>query len=214
MECIHCHQLIPETAAFCPACGQKLAVNTAAKPEEDGRTVGEESPVISDENSMGAAAAVPPSPPPIYGAPAAAYGVPGGFSYPVAPPRRRHTGLIIVAIVAVAAVLLAGGGFLLWHMQGKADLHRQLMRGWSRVEESRDSYYDLVLDFSEDTLDYRFESFYINETIRSYDYTVVSPSKVEIDGTTYTIEFNDEKSMMTMTPSLTSVGSSENWFHH
>ena len=31
--------------------------------------------------------------------------------------------------------------------------------------------------------------------------------------TVYTVDFDDEKEMMTITPALTSAAESENWFH-
>ena len=45
---------------------------------------------------------------------------------------------------------------------------------------------------------------------------MISGNKLKIDGrdTVYTVEFNDDKTMMTITPALTSTDAYENWFHH
>lgn len=119
----------------------------------------------------------------------------------------------IVVIFAVCLVIVVGAWLLITQI-GKANLQKQLMKDWETVEVNDGSYYTLVLDFSEDEIEYSFESFYFDTTIATYKYNVISGNKFKVDSrdTVYTVEFNDDKSMMTITPALTSTDSSENWF--
>lgn len=120
-----------------------------------------------------------------------------------------------LAIVAVC-IVFALGVWIIISQISKSNLHKELMRDWSRVESSGGSYYTLELDFSEDEIEYIFDSFFYDDTIATFDYKVISGNQIKIDArdTIYTIEFNDDKTMMTITPALTSADSSENWFHH
>lgn len=119
-----------------------------------------------------------------------------------------------VAIIAVCLVAVLGVWVLINEI-GKANLKKELMRDWETVEVDGGSYYSLELDFSDDEIEYNFESFYIDDTIATYKYTVISGNQFKVDGrdTVYTVEFNDDKTMMTITPALTSTDASEYWFH-
>lgn len=120
-----------------------------------------------------------------------------------------------IAIIAACAVLVVGV-WLIVNQARKANLREQLMRDWSRVENSNGTYYTLELDFSDDSIEYNFDSYFIDRTIETYSYEVISGNRIRIDDrdTLYTIEFNDDKTMMTITPAITSSDASENWFHH
>ncbi len=120
----------------------------------------------------------------------------------------------IFSIVLVVAIIC--GIFVAYNEIGKANLKKNLKKEWSRIE----SYITLVLDFDDDEIDYNFESgiAWLDSTIATYDYKVISSNKIKVKHkgynyeTTVTIEFNDDKTMMTMTPAITSTDSSENWF--
>lgn len=124
---------------------------------------------------------------------------------------------IIFNIVLVVAIIF--GIFVAYNEIGKANLKKNLKKEWSR---SGGSYSTLVLDFDDDEIDYNFESgiAWLNSTIETYDYKVISSNKIKVKHkgynyeTTVTIEFNDDKTMMTMTPAITSTDSSEKWFLH
>ena len=65
---------------------------------------------------------------------------------------------------------------------GSGKLKKEIKREWSITEFSDDLYYDLVLEFKEDTIEYRFENDYyssLNETISTYDYRVISSDTIE-----------------------------------
>ncbi len=119
---------------------------------------------------------------------------------------------IIIAAVCVAFVIVCG---LIISQVGKASLKKELMRDWSRVESNDGSYYTLELDFSEDEIEYDFNSSYFDKNIYTYEYKVVSRNKIKIEDydEVFEIEFNDDKTMMIVTPAITSSDSSENWFN-
>lgn len=120
-------------------------------------------------------------------------------------------------IAAIAAVLVVGIGIFTWQLIGRSTLKSQLMKDWERLEEKDGSYCLLVLDFSENDIDYNFESdiSWLNTTIATFDYEVIAPNKIK---TTYgdcsqviTIKFSETGSLMTMTPAMTSADGCEIW---
>lgn len=129
----------------------------------------------------------------------------------------------IIVIVAVCLIAILGIFFIINEI-GKANLKKQLMRDWQSVEVEGITYYTRELDFSDDEIEYNFDIFYVDDTmatynyddtIATYNYSVISRNKFKIDDedTIYTVEFSDDKIMMTVTPALTSADSFENWFH-
>ena len=100
--------------------------------------------------------------------------------------------MIILIIVIIISLIF----------YGKISLKKQLLRGWER-------------NFSDKSIDYNFDGGYlVKSKIKTYNYNIVGYNKIKINNTTYTITFNDEKNMMTITPALTSTDSYENWFNH
>lgn len=137
-----------------------------------------------------------------------------GFDVPTV---KKKTNLpVILTISAVCFIFLAVGVWFGSLQIAKANLHKELMRDWSRVESSDGTYYTLELDFSEDTIEYNFVGFYFEDTIATFEYEVISGNQIRIDGRNqlYTIEFNDDHSMMIISPALTYSDSSEYWFYH
>lgn len=120
-----------------------------------------------------------------------------------------------IVIIASICVIIIASLWLISIQSAKDSLQKQLKRDWSRVESEGGTYYTLELDFSEDEIEYNFDSFYFDSNIANYKYEVVSGNQIRIDGESelYTIEFNSDKTMMTITPALTSSDSSEHWFH-
>ena len=75
---------------------------------------------------------------------------------------------------------------------------------WRRVQKS-----NLQKDIQKEWMD---------TTLFKGKYKVVSGKKVKIDSfgsgyQTYTVKFNDEKSVMTIIPAVTSADSSEKWYN-
>lgn len=122
-------------------------------------------------------------------------------------PQKKKKPLLLIS--SIAAVCLVAIGIILG-LQGaqKAKLKNELMRGWSRVEESSGgAYYRLVLDFDEDTVDVNFEAaaiFGMDETLASFEYKVISGNKIKIldFDKEFTIEFDKEHESFRMTPAL------------
>ncbi len=117
---------------------------------------------------------------------------------------------IISIIFAVLAVL-----FTVNEIQ-KSHLKNELLRDWKDVDDSIIK----VLDFSNDEVEYKLETGYswMDSTLGTYDYKIISGNKIKIkrfgkDYDTFTIEFNDDKSMITVTPAITSTDASETWFN-
>lgn len=212
MICPKCNNEIPDAAKFCSFCGAPVETTV----EENIQTPAMENAVEENiQNSFENQQQFQQGNPEI---------LQNSFvNQPVTPipPQKKK----VPAIVFVLIPLIFIGGIVfvistILGFVGKANLHNQLQRDWSRTEHSDSSYYTLVLDFDEDTIEYNFDSTYdwIDTTIATYKYKVISSNKIEItrdSGITSVIEieFNDDKDMLTMTPALTSVDSSENWFN-
>lgn len=100
-----------------------------------------------------------------------------------------------------------------------SNLKKDLMRDWQNVEGDNDSYILSVLDFSEDKIKYRVETGYswMDTTIGTYEYKVINGNTIKIKQfgkwEKITVKFNDDKTMMTLTPVLTSVADKEEWFN-
>lgn len=134
--------------------------------------------------------------------------------------------IVVVAVVVAIAVVVTGAIFVYNYIEkenGKKELGLLLRRDWSRIEESNGVYYTLELDFSESLIKYNFvDEIYglYNETIATYKYEVISPDEILVKrtnsdaGTVYSLRFNDDKTMMIMTPSLTDSEDKEYWYYH
>lgn len=129
----------------------------------------------------------------------------------------KHKKKIISAVGVIIAIFLVV--FVVNSIQA-LNLKKQLMRDWEKVEGEKGSYIICILDFSDDEIEYRVETGYrwMDTTIATYDFKVVSGNKIRVnrfgnDWETVEIEFNDDKTMMTVTPALTSVDDEEQWFH-
>lgn len=116
---------------------------------------------------------------------------------------------LLFLISGIAAVCLVAVGILLGVQAGqRAKLKNELMRGWSRVEESSGgAYYRIVLDFDEDTVDVNFETaaiFDMNERLATFEYKVISGNKIKIldFDEEFTIKFDKEHESFKMTPAL------------
>ena len=122
------------------------------------------------------------------------------------PPKKKKLFLLISSIAAVCLVAIG----IILGVQGaqKAKLKNELMRGWSRVEESSGgAYYRLVLDFDENTVDVNFEAaaiFGMDETLATLEYKVISGNKIKVldFNEEFTIEFDKEHESFRITPAL------------
>ena len=118
--------------------------------------------------------------------------------------------LKIFIITVLVLVVLFGSVFFI----GKASTSKKLQRTWTRTSQTEYKITTLkgVLVIDENTITYSTESFLSKKTVDTYLYKVISADKIEVDGKIYTVSFNSDDSMFTISPSLTSDDESENWF--
>lgn len=199
MFCSKCGKEINASIAFCPYCGQPTGLSAAqpvvSEPIKTEQIETAVQPIYIPENNY---------------APVV----------PVAAPKKKRLGLILgitipavilVLAIIIGAVLSMGGGLF---GPSKADLQKQLLRDWSRVETGSGSTYTLRLDFTSDEIKYIFDGSYIDRTIATYDYEVVDGDTIKVEGFgNVEVEFNDEKTMMIFTPSITDSESKEYWYN-
>lgn len=118
-------------------------------------------------------------------------------------------------IVLGAIILIAFLMFIGVREYQKKELQQELLRDWVRYEDLT-----LILDFSEDEIEYQLETgfSYLDTTVATFDYKVISGNKIKVkrfDGEPeiFTIEFDEEKEMMIVTPAIVSTDSTEYWFN-
>ena len=124
----------------------------------------------------------------------------------------KNSLFIVVSSIVVALIVI----WVIIFNVGKSNLSKQLLKDWIRVETGDNgSLYELELDFSKDKIEYNFISsvYWLNNTLTTFEYKVISPSKIKIKDTTHIIKFNKDKTIMTITPAITSIASSEEWYN-
>ncbi len=190
MFCQKCGEVISDGSVFCSKCGERIIFDTEAEKNKIVFSNSEDTVVVGaviDEKED----------------------------------KRKKPQVIHskkkAIVIAVTAVMIIAIAILTSQAVGKSNLKKQLLRDWSRVETSDETYYTLELNFSEREIEYNFESVYswLNTTISTMEYEVISPNKIRVldHDRVIEIEFNDDKSMMTCTPAITSADTSETWFN-
>lgn len=210
MYCSKCGKEVCDNMNFCSACGAKILhpVTPVQDVKADETEIKSEALVENADEVNNNGSAVP------YYSNAEPYG-----QVPVAKKSGNKTAVIVIASVVAAVIVLAVAISGVVRFVGTNNLKKELLRDWSRTESSGGSYYTLELDFSEDKIEYNFNSSYafLDSTIATYDYEVVSPNKIVVDygvaDVEIEVEFDDEKEMMIFTPALTSTDSSEYWYN-
>ena len=120
----------------------------------------------------------------------------------------------VALIIGICACLVAA--FFIINGIGKASLKDTLTREWSDLDGSIIK----VLDISDDEIEYRLETgiSWLDTTLATYTWEPISRNKIQIsrfgsDEETITVEFNDDKTILTVKPALTSVDDSETWYY-
>ena len=118
--------------------------------------------------------------------------------------------LILSGIAVLVVIIVAVLGIQ------KNNLKKELQKDWLDT----DGTILKVLEFSDDEVEYRLETGYgwMDTTLFTEKYKVVSGNKIKVqmfgeDWETYAIEFNDDKTVMTIYPAMTSTDESENWYY-
>jgi len=127
--------------------------------------------------------------------------------------KKNKTGIVLAAVIGILMIF-----FIINFMQ-VSNLKKELLRDWSRVDGDNGAYIICILDFSDDEIKYRLETGYawMDTTLATYDYKVISGNKIKVlrygDWETFSVEFNEDKTMMTVKPALTSIDGIEHWFN-
>lgn len=121
----------------------------------------------------------------------------------------------IAAIIAVCVLVLIVSAVSAME-SGKAELKKALSKEWYSTYRSIIK----VLDVDDKTIEYRAETGYswMNTTFGTFRWKVSGRNTIEVDRfdrgyETYTVELNDDKTVLKITPSLTNSDASETWYH-
>ena len=121
---------------------------------------------------------------------------------------------IIIGIFGTVGIFLI---CFIVHSIQVSNLKKELLRDWYKVEGEGSSAIICVLDFSDKKVEYRLETGYswMDTSVATYEYKVISKNKVKIkqygEWETITVKFNDDKSVMTVSPAITSIDDTEIW---
>lgn len=128
-------------------------------------------------------------------------------------PTKRLPKKLLYCIIAVVCIVIA---VFAVNEVTKANLKKTLIKEWYDVNDSIIK----VLDVGEDNMEYRLETGYswMDTSLGNYEWKPISGNKIKIKRfndkyETYTIEFNDDKDVLTISPAITSADSSETWYH-
>lgn len=129
-------------------------------------------------------------------------------------PEKKKTNKKAILIIGICACIVAA--FLAINGIGKANLKDALTREWCDLDGSIIK----VLDISSDEIEYRLETgvSWLDTTLATYTWKPVGHNKIKIsrfgsDEETITVEFNDDKTVLTVKPALTSMDDSETWYY-
>lgn len=120
-------------------------------------------------------------------------------------------------IIGICGII---GMLVIWFIVNSiqiSNLKKELLRDWYKVEGEESSAILCVLDFSDKEVEYRLETGYswLDTSIANYEYKVISKNKVKIKQygkwKTITVKFNDDKSVMSVSPAITSNDYTEIW---
>lgn len=130
---------------------------------------------------------------------------------------KKRIGIVIGTVIGIV-VLFVIVGFAINAIR-KSNLREELMRDWQYVEGENGSYILCILEFSEDDITYRVETGYswMDMTIGTYEYKVINGNTIKVkqygEWKKIKVKFDDDKTMMTLSPALTSVDDKEMWFN-
>lgn len=120
-------------------------------------------------------------------------------------------------MIGVAAVFMI---LLIVNAVQASNLKKELERDWYKVAGEEGSYILCVLDFSDDEIEYRLETGYawMDTTVATYKYKVISGNKIKVlrygdEWETIMVDLNEDKTVMEVSPALTSVDNTEIWIN-
>lgn len=182
MFCQKCGEAIPDDSEICPNCG----VNLKSETEDQTVIYASQSSMdtLESKNDQDKKKAI------------------------LKIPKLAQIG---IAAIVVCLVIFCG----VTEME-KANLKKELSGEWKYVYEEK---IIKVLDFSDGQVEYRLETGYswLDTTVTQGNYKVVGKNKIKMNITgdkyeTYTIQFNDDKDVLTVTPAITNSDQEEVWY--
>ena len=117
--------------------------------------------------------------------------------------KNQNTGLLIGGIIVLVIVLSI---YISMHVSFVKEFEDE----WSRVESDGGSYYELVLEIDDGEIEYYFDSWLFDSKIATFEYTIIGPGMVEIDGRIINVKMEDDS--MKLSPAITSPDKYEYWF--
>ena len=128
-------------------------------------------------------------------------------------PKKKIPKIVFVIIAITTCIILA---VIIANGLGKANLKKALIKEWYDVDGSILK----VLDIKEDKMEYRLETVYylLNPSLGTYEWKPVSGNRIKIKRyndqyETFTVELNDEKNILKISPAITSSADSETWYY-
>lgn len=117
--------------------------------------------------------------------------------------KNQNTGLLIGGIIVLVIVLSI---YISMHVSFVKEFEDE----WSRVESDGGSYYELVLEIDDGEIEYYFDSWLLDSKIATFEYTIMGPGMVVIDGQIINVKMEDDS--MKLSPAITSPDKYEYWF--
>lgn len=124
--------------------------------------------------------------------------------------KRKTVFAVIISFIFILAAT-AAAVFLI----GKSNTKESIIKDWSRTEisELKITTVDYTLKVTEDKIIYGKKTLLSEDTINTYSYEVTVPGKMTVEGREYEVHINKDKTMLTISPGLTSGKDSENWYY-
>lgn len=120
---------------------------------------------------------------------------------------------VYIGIAALIGLIVV---FFIGNEVNKANLKKQLVKEWYDTDGSIIK----VLDIEDGKMEYRLETGYswMDMSVDTYDWKPAGKNKIKIqrykdEYETFTIEFNDEKTLFKISPAITSVDEYEYWYN-
>ena len=133
------------------------------------------------------------------------------ISEPVRPAKKTGK-KVWIGVVGVACIIAA---IFIINFIGMQNLKKTLVREWCAAEDSIIK----VLDIKDDKMEYRLETghSWMDTSLGIFDWKPISRNKIKIkrfsEYETFTIEFNDNKDMLIISPAVTNSDDSETWYY-
>lgn len=217
MLCKNCNCEIPDESRFCLNCGANVREEAESIKEDIEEKIEDTAEEINEEVSAEDCADKEDS---TYSSYAYSYTADGAdaqiliYDEETAKKHKRRKLHALLFCAAAAVVIIAFT--VTMHITGSARLEKTLRGVWTC--QGNDLFMTTsVMSVDDETLsiDNTFSSFFSSGVTGTFEYKVVSPSKIKLyadgESVTLNVRFNDERTKMQITPSLTSKSGYDIW---